>query len=236
MLIAVCDDNEGALAELERQLRQAAQVESVSCFTSLEAFLCCVEEGRRYDAVLLDIDWAGRDAGLDAAERLAELCPRTRIVFVTGYNDRFSQQIFLRGATPSGYLVKPVDQTLLEACLEKLAAELLLEEEPALVVRSRGGVLSIPAREILYLEGRGHNVLIHTVREDVAIYERLDGICDALPPGFCRCHKSFVVNMAHIRRFQQPDILLMSGAAVPVSRARYARAREDYFRFMGQTF
>lgn len=236
MQIAVCDDNTGALAELERQLRLLDRVEGVACFSSLEAFLLSVEEGRRCDAVLLDIDWEGRDEGLDAAERLARLSPRTRIIFVTGYNDRFSQQIFLRGATPSGYLVKPVDQKLLEACLEKAASELVLEEEPALVVRSRGGVLSIPAREILYLEGSGHNVFIHTLRERLDIYGRLDAVQRDLPPGFCRCHKSFVVNMAHIRRFQQPDILLKTGAAVPVSRARYAQAREDYFRFMGQTF
>lgn len=232
MQLAVCDDNEGFLAEMECRLRQL--VESVCLFSSLDALMSSVEEGRLYDAVLLDIDWDGKDAGLDAAGRLAQLSPRTKIIFVTGYNDRFSQQIFLRGVSPSGYLVKPVDQELLEANLKKVEDGLHLEAGPAMVVRQRGNVLSIPFQEILFLEGRSHNVTIHTFQDTFTIYERLDALQSSLPSGFYRCHKSFVVNMNHIQRIQQPDILLKNGKTVPVSRARFSQARETYFRFMGQ--
>lgn len=236
MQIAVCDDDQGALAQLDRQLRLSPRTGSVSCFANLDNFLSSVEGGQQYDAVLMDIDWAGHAAGIDAAEKLERLSPRTRVVYVTGYNERFSQRIFLQRANLSGYLTKPVDQALLEANLEKIADSLLLQEEPALVVRSRGSVLNIPFREILFLEGHGHSVIIHTLGEMFTVYGQLETLQSALPPDFFRCHKSFTVNMRHIRRFQQPDILLKSGALVPVSRARYAQARDAYFRFMGQTF
>lgn len=236
MQIAACDDNKVFLEELASQLRSLPQAEEVSCFSSLESFWLSVEGGRTFDAVLLDIDWAGQEAGLDAAEKLERLCPRTKIIFVTGYNDRFSQRIFLRRSNLSGLLVKPVEQKLLAANLEKIADSLLLREEPALAVRSRGSVLSIPLREILYLEGTGHHVTIHALTEAVTVYEQLGDVFRTLPESFYRCHKSFVVNMAHIRRFQQPDILLKNGARVPVSRARYAPAKAAYFAYVGQTF
>lgn len=236
MRIAACDDDRNCLAELACQLRALPRAEEVSCFSSLEAFLLCVEGGRRFDAVLMDIDWDGRETGLDVAERLGYLCPKTKVIFVTGYNDRFSQQIFLRRANLSGLLVKPVEQKLLAANLEKIADGPLLREDPALTVRSRGSMLSFPLGEILFLEGSGHHVTIHTLAESVTIYEQLDALCRSLPEGFYRCHKSFVVNMAHIRRFQRPDILLQNGAKVPVSRARYAQAKAAYFTYMGETF
>ena len=76
MQIAVCDDNQGFLAGFDQQLRTMPQVEDVRCFSSLEAFLSSVEEGRQYDAAFLDIDWGGAGAGLDAAERLEQLSPK----------------------------------------------------------------------------------------------------------------------------------------------------------------
>ena len=236
MHIAVCDDNRDVLAQLDHQLRLSPRVAAVRCFARLDDFLRSVEGGRQYDAILMDIDWFGCSEGIDAAEKLERLSPRTRVIYVTGYSGRFSQQIFLRRANLSGYLTKPVDQALLEANLEKVADSLILQEEPALVIRSRGSVLHIPFREIAFLEGRGHNVVIHTPQETFEIYERLESMQSSLPPDFFRCHKSFIVNMRHIRRFQQPDILLKCGALVPVSRARYAQVRDAYFRFMGQTF
>lgn len=233
MQVAVCDDNSGFLAEFDRLLRTFPQIEAVSCFSSLTAFLSAIEDGRQYDGVFMDIDWDGSDEGMDAAEHLADLSPGTKIIYITGYNDLFSQRVFLRRANLSGYLVKPVDRRLLEANLEKLSNS-LPSFEPLLTVRIRGDVLSIPHREILYLEGRGHSVIIHTLQKEITVYQKLEDLCAALPREFCRCHKSFAVNMRHIRRFQQPDILLKNGGTVPVSRARYARTKEEYFKFMGQ--
>ena len=57
-----------------------------------------------------------------------------------------------------------------------------------------------------------------------------------LPKGFFQCHKSFVVNMRQIRRFQSPDILLKGGQKIPVSRNRYAQVKNAYFQFMGELF
>lgn len=236
MQVAVCDDNTGVLAELDRQLRALPQVGGVSSFSSLDAFLSTVEDGQRFDAALLDIDWDGREAGLDAAEKLEQLSPQTKIIFVTGYNDRFSQKIFLRNANLSGYLVKPVDEQLLKANLDKIVNCLHLEEEPSLTVRSHKDVLTIPFQKILYLESKGHHVLICTFSETHTIYSKLDAVQAELPPEFFRCHKSYIVNMAHIRRFQPSDILLKSGGTVPVSRARRALVKSAYFQYIGQTF
>lgn len=235
MRIAICDDDRVFLERFRGQVEALALARQIDCYPVLTGFLRALERGAQYDAVLLDIDWKQDETGMDVAERLSEQSPRTRVIYVTGYNDRFSQHIFLRRSNLSGYLVKPVDSELLRANLEKVAAA-QEEQEPVLMLTVGGKPVSVPQREILYLESLGHTVNVHTRSEVLTVYERLDRLAPRLPEGFLRCHKSFLVNMRCIRRFLEQDVLLDTGAKVPMSRSRSAGAKADYFRYMGKTF
>lgn len=236
MQIAVCDDNELFLREIEEQLQTLPMVGNIFLFSDLDALLFSVDEGRRYDAVLMDIDWNQGDSGMDVAEELYKLCPDTKIIYVTGYSERFSQHIFLYRANLSGYLTKPVDTALLRANLRKVADTLSFQRQPSVVLRQRGAPISIPLREIYFIESRGHTIEVHTAGDTVIAYERLENLLRSLPAGFFQCHKSYIVNMPQIQRFQSADILLKNGETVPVSRARYAETKEAYFSYMGQSF
>jgi len=234
MEIAVCDDNKLFLQELEGQLQTLPMVENIFLFSDLDTFLFSIDGGKRYDAVLMDIKWDEKTTGMDVAVELYKLCPETKIIYVTGYVEQFSQQIFLHRTNLSGYLTKPVDNGLLQANLQKVADALPYQEQPSLVLRQQGEPVSIPLREIYYIESEGHTVAVHTAGETVTAYARLETIMHSLSFGFYQCHKSFIVNMSQIRRFQSGDILLKNGERVPVSRARYIDTRDAYFKYMGQ--
>ena len=236
MNIAVCDDNQLFLSEMEEQLHTLHMADSIHLFSSLEGFLISIDGGSRYDAVLMDIEWHEDKAGLDAAAELYKLCPDTKIIYVTGRTDRYSQQIFLHRANLSGYLTKPVSLELLEANLRKVADVLPYVDQPSLALRQRGSTVTVPLREICYIKSDNHTVEVHTGGETVSAYGRLDHIFRSLPPGFCRCHKSYAVNMSCIRRFEAGGILLKDGSRIPVSRSRYNDTKEAYFRYMGQSF
>lgn len=236
MQIAICDDDRLFLEHLCAQVEALGLTRRIDPFSTLDAFLYALEDGVRYDAVLMDIDWKQDATGMDMAEKLSECSPQTRVIYVTGYNDRFSQRIFLQKSNLSGYLVKPVDSALLRANLEKAAAAAQERDGAALTVSVGGKPVTVPCCEILYLESLGHTVQIHAHGETVTVYERLDKLAALLPEGFLRCHKSFLVNMRRIRRFREQDVLLDSGEAVPVSRSRCAGAKTEYFRYMGKSF
>lgn len=236
MQIAVCDDNKLFLEDFEEQLRNIPFVDTIFAFSDYNTFLFSVDEGKRYDAVFMDIEWGQKRNGMDIAEELYKLSPGTKIIYVTGHSELFSQRIFLHKANLSGFLSKPVDSKLLYANLQKVAEAIPFEEQPALVLRQRGVPVSVPVREIFFIESRGHTVEVHTAVETVVSYERLETVMQMLPVGFYQCHKSYIVNMNQIRRFQSTDILLKNGETVPVSRARYTEAKEAYFTYMGQLF
>lgn len=236
MQIAICDDDSLFLEHFCTQVEGLELARRVDSFSALGAFLAALEDGVRYDAVLMDIDWKQDENGMDIAQRLNERAPQTKIIYVTGYNDRFSQRIFLQKANLSGYLVKPVDSALLRANLEKVAEAAKEREEPVLTVSVSGKPVALAHREIVYLESLGHTVNIHTCAEVVVVYEKLDKLAMRLPEGFLRCHKSFLVNMRWVRRFQERDVLLDGGVAIPMSRSRSAESKAQYFRYMGKTF
>lgn len=123
MHLAVCDDSVIFLRELERQLWHIPIVEEVSSFSDIAMLRRSMADGVRFAAVLMDIQWNTDANGLELAEELFQCSPSTRIIFVTGYADDYLQQVFLRRANLSGFLTKPVDQTLLEANLQKIAAQ-----------------------------------------------------------------------------------------------------------------
>jgi len=236
MQVAICDDNKLFLEGFEKQLQRIPFISTIFSFSDYNTFLFSIDEGRQYDAILLDIEWEQEHTGMDIAEELYKLCPQAKIIFVTGHGDRFSQRIFLHKANLSGFLTKPVDPELLHANLKKVADAIPYQEQPVLLLRQRGAPVSIPLREIFFIESQGHTIEVHTAGETVTAYERLDTILQTLPVGFCQCHKSYIVNMGQIRRFESTDILLKNGEAVPVSRARYAQMKETYFNYMGQSF
>ena len=234
MQIAVCDDNEMCLRELMRQLQSMPMAEGVFAFSDLSAFLCDVEGGSFYDAVLMDIDWGRDGSGIDAAEELYKISPNMKVIYVTGYGERYNQQIFLRRANLSGFLTKPVDGALLEANLRKVAAAAGAgADQPSILLRRRGGAVTIPLNDIYYIESRGRTIETHTSGEVVVSYEKLGNVIPSLPAWFIQCHKSYVINMRQIQRFRPDGILLKCGDAVPASRSKYAKAKEAYFRYMG---
>jgi len=235
MQIAVCDDNELHLLDMREKLSSLEVVDNAYFFSDLLLFLNSIKDGHLYDAVLMDIDWGQGNTGMDAAAELYKRSPETKVIYVTGHNDKYSQHIFLSQANLSGYIAKPVDIDILKANLHKVADTVPLDEQPSLVVRQHGMIISIPFREIYFIESYKHTIIIHSTREPIISYERLDKAIETLPAGFHQCHKSYIVNMRQIQRFQADKILLKNGKAIPVSRSKYTETKEAYLSFIGKT-
>ena len=236
MKIAICDDNRLFLQELEEQIKEISATHEVECFAIRENFLALVAEGEFFDAVFLDIDWNDTTTGIDMAEKLYQLAPSMSVIYVTGYTDRFVQQIFLNRSNLCGFLSKPVNKDLLAANLQKVAERNQNRDEEVLFLRVGGAVESVLMSEILYIESHGHTITVHTAARAVSAYEKLSDLAERLPENFLQTHKSYYINMRQIQRFQSNDILLKNGISVPVSRSRYSKAKESYFYFMGREF
>lgn len=233
MRVAVCDDETEAILFLSELLKKKEWIDSISPFSSQTEFLKQLQNGEQFDVVFMDIDWKSETDGIQLSKKVYDLMPLTQIIYVTGYNDRFSQQIFLEKSNLCGYLVKPVQEELLDKLL-LIATENAKNTKEKLVFRQNGTILTVSVPDICYLESKGHHVMIHTDRKTFEIYGRLERIKEKLPMCFLQCHKSYVVNMDYIIFIDKQEIMLKGNHCVNISRTKYNEVRERYFQYMGE--
>lgn len=230
--VAVCDDEQLAIEYLVGLLKGTKNIGTISSFSNQEELLVAVNNKELFDIIFMDIDWKEEENGILLSRKLFDLCPDTQIIYVTGYNDRFSQHIFLEDSNLTGYLVKPVQKELLSRVLERALWKQKTQTDK-FTFDQKGIIRSIPYRDIYYMESRGHNVIIHTITEEVEMYTRLENCKQKLPESFMQCHKSYLVNMDYINYIKKNVIILENRLEVPISRSRYESSRECFFRYMG---
>jgi len=130
-----------------------------------------LENGMGYDLVLMDIEWEGNEQdGIAYAAQYNARSPQTRFIFVTAYNDKFSEKIFWEKVNLCGFLVKPVRKEHLEKLLDKVREKIFSSE--ALILQHGGITEKIANSQIRYIESNAHQLLIHTISGEVALYEK----------------------------------------------------------------
>lgn len=231
MRIAICDDEPVMLDYLSALVSRwgASRGKSVhtQCFPSAQALWFEWEEKRCFDLFLLDIQMQGLD-GMSFAHQIREAGDQSILIFITG-----TAEFAAVGYDVSAlhYLLKPVDEEKLFACLDKAAARLCRAARQILMPVA-GVQTRFCADNIFYAEAFAHSVCIHT--KDRA--EQAQASIGALEQELCgepfvRCHRSYLVNLRHIRRIGKAELTLDSGEKLPVSRRLYAAVNEAFIQF-----
>ncbi|MDO5408391.1 MAG: LytTR family DNA-binding domain-containing protein [Eubacteriales bacterium] len=228
--IAVCDKSEQVRVQVMEQIRQIPKVEPCDAYPSLESLLRSLQRGdEAYQVILMDLEWDETEQALELIQEISELAPGTKIVCMAEHPVRYIQRIFLLADNLSGFLIKPLDETVLKSYILKLTAE---EQRDMLLVKSRGVMRPIPLRDILYMESAGHQIEIRTRTERYSCYGQLQKLLEKLSADFLQCHKSYIVNMREIRHIEGNRIVMSDGLMVPISKSRYGETRERYSHYL----
>ena len=143
MKIAVCDDDKGCLDSMKRLLAGYPGISRTEYYQDLSQLSEALENGMGYDLVLMDIEWEGNEQdGIAYAAQYNARSPQTRFIFVTAYNDKFSEKIFWEKVNLCGFLVKPVRKEHLEKLLDKVREKIFSSE--ALILQHGGITESSP--------------------------------------------------------------------------------------------
>lgn len=221
--VAVVDDEEAArelYGALARGWARRRGVEAeVATFASAEQLLFSLDDAA-CDIALLDIEMPGLD-GMDLARDLRARGERTQIVFVTGIIDHALDGYDVDAAS---YLLKPVRAEKLDAALDR-ALDRVGREEPVLVVESAGETSRAPLTRVCFLEARGHDTLVtladgtrlvstRGIAQVEAELSRMSGL-------FLKTHRSYLVNLPHVRRITRRDVEMDTGDVLPIARGRW---------------
>lgn len=223
MRIAVCDDEKVERRKTIDILASLLEDFSVNEFDN-GAELLESHGILPFDLILLDINMPEMN-GIDAAAKLRLTDPETPVIFVSA-SDRFGVQSYRVHAFD--YLMKPIDRGLLSECLDRLAAK---KKERFVTVTYSGVETHLPASNIQCLESNLRKTVFTLsdgktleITGKLSDFEALLAGC-----GFCRCHKSYLVNLSFIDSFDGDAFHLAGGKSIKISRAYLQSAKRAYF-------
>lgn len=236
MRVAICDDERACLEYLKEKLEKNPLISYIHIVDDIIDLKNIIEEKERFDIVFMDIEWnSNHENGIDFARELHNSAPVTQIIYVTGYNDRFSQDIFMEEVNLCGYLVKPVEEERLNFLVDKAYKAIQFFETDKLLLESKKGSFAIPYRAIRYAESKGHQITFYTGKEQISFYEKLETLKKRFPEYFVQCHKSYLVNMNEIRRIEGHELVLRDDSRIPVSKTKYVAVKDTFFDYIKRT-
>lgn len=221
MRVGVCDDDvlcQGAIVDIIEAWKECQELPLVEVcrYHSSEELLQALAGRSRFDLVFLDIQIPDEMSGIEVARRIRERDERVGIVFVTNYSE-YAREGYQVNALR--YLQKPVRAEQIYECLDIVYKQWRLTRDESLILNDYRGKTVLLYKNILYIEARGHNLIIHRAveSEPFSVRMSLGKLCERLPEGlFAKCHRAFVVNILYTRRIARDKITLANGAELPV--------------------
>ena len=236
--ILICDDDANMIAAMQSTTESVLKEANVKAriLTFPDAASISEQILSNCDIALLDIDFDGAVYnGMDIARKIRALGADTVIIFVTNFIEY----------APAGYEVRAFRYILkrdLNADLKAILPLALKQlNQETLPIQVNGEIIKVPLDDILYLEVQQHNVTVVTRKvmpdrkqKKYNFYASLSDLEERLEPlGFLRIHKSYLVNMKHLKKFQCREAMLDNGMTLRVGEKSYAENKQKFLLWKG---
>ncbi|EQK43185.1 response regulator [[Clostridium] bifermentans ATCC 638] len=228
--IAICEDEKEQQELLEGYINEAFK--SLSLQYKLDIFSSGEEllenYSKDFDIVLLDIQ-LGEINGMDTARKIRLLDNKVEIIFITSLIEYALEGYEVRAYR---YLVKPVKYEKLKANIINCIKEVDIKNK-YIIVKEQGNQIKLDVNEITYIEVQKENITIHTLTKTYKTKGTMSNLENDIDCSrFFRCHKSFLVNLDHVKSIKQYLAILETSEEVPVSRYRFKETKEKFFELI----
>jgi len=166
----------------------------------------------RADIVFLDIEING-GSGLECAKQIADLEPKTKIIFATAHSEYMSEAFEVYAFD---YIMKPFKMERVNQTLERIRKlseagkngelDKIVRYEKGLdklLVKGRESISFIDIKDIILVQRENASTVIYTAKDSFTISANLSDIETKLDPEqFMRSHKSYIINISKIKKIE----------------------------------
>lgn len=237
--IAVCDDENTFHRIMSKVLNDYLDERGIEytldTFSSGNELFSDKIDISSYSIIFLDINMEELD-GIRTAVRLRSISKKIFIVFVTAFV-KYSLEGYKVNAVR--YLIKGsnnFNQTVYE-CMNAILSQ--MEYDSHLISFDfKEKKKEIHADDIIFIESRLHKVSFHIKEGREKIYtksETLDSVENKLKGySFLRIHKSYLVNLKHVKTVRSYILIMDDGEELPIPRPKFRTVKNAYAEFKGE--
>ncbi len=195
--IAICDDEKHMSDHIRAMasdfFRKKNREIQLRTFLSGEELL---NYDGQMDILFLDIQMNGMD-GLETARKLRAGKFRGFLIFITVLKEMVFQSFEVQAYD---YLVKPVDEKQFRKTMERLYVSMQNTSEDSLLVQQGYERRIVPKDEIVFCEVIDRKIYLNLASGEVVdYYERIENLETKLGSHFFRCHRSYLINLKHLK-------------------------------------
>ncbi len=201
MKVLIVDDEKLALSRLNRLLNEEGILDVTACSSAIEAIKILSKE--KFDVAFLDISMPDMN-GLELANTIVNLNPKTFIIFQTAYEEH-ALEAFQSGGID--YLLKPISNESIKNSLDKMKKYIVKADETKKLVAKRGNkIYLIDIDDIFYVKADLDEVIIKIKDADAYLRKKIGDMQSVLEgKNFFRIHRSYIVNVDKIKSMQSVE-------------------------------
>ena len=232
MKIAICDDNLNIVDEVKNLLDEYALSKNlsldISTFNNGQAVL---ESDERFNIAILDVEMPGCN-GIELGKILREKNRHIVLMYITSHKKYLDEALNLNAAR---FFEKPIDSKRfydgLDNALKRIdntTIKFFLKEDNASV--------RINANDIIYVEIEpiGHRKTKVVTKEKTYISSNKIAFWEEhlISSLFVKTHKSYIINMEYITKYENNTLQLDGKYNIPISRNYQSSVHKAFIRYM----
>lgn len=187
------------------------------------------------DILFLDISMPEK-TGFDLLELVPNL--KSEVIFVTAHTE-FAIEAF--NFEVCGYILKPINEKMLVKTVERAKARILNKRKLIEDTEIKAGKIGIPddtgiryinISDIIYCETYNRYTKVVTTEIEIISSYNIGKYYETLTQDFFyQLHRSFIVNLNHIKRYDTVGIVVMNnGTEIPISK----KNKDDFLRMFNR--
>ncbi|ERK31715.1 LytR/AlgR family response regulator transcription factor [Clostridium intestinale] len=207
--VLIVDDEKGIRTVIKKILEKSGSFEVVGDTDNGEEAIEIFNE-LRPEVVFIDVEIPGC-SGIECAKRLADIEPKTIIIFATAHQEYMSEAFQLYAFD---YLVKPFKIDRVMQTLDRIKSlnkpnygdgiDKIIKYEKGLdklMIKNKEGISLVDTNEIMLIQREESSTVIYTKTDSFTTSISLSDIEDKLDKNqFFRSHKSYIINLSLITK------------------------------------
>jgi len=236
MRVAICDDEKSQISIIEEYIENLDIEHSklyIESFKDGES-LCnyYLNNSNPFNIIFLDMEMPGIN-GIETAIKIRNMDSGVIIIFITSH----SQYVYdCFDASPFRFLVKPVSFNDFSKIFN-MALLKAKKEDNFLFISTKGLDIRLNFNDILYFESIKRQTSAHTKDSEYLFYSKISDLIENIrSEDFIFVHRSFIVNMNHIKMILPDKIILENGIEIPLSKKNKRQVREKHLKFIERSY